>query len=229
MITSWNVRGLNKGGKLKEISSRLRKLQPTIAIILETRVKAAKADKVREQLKLRGCFLDNYHAHPNGRIWVVWDDKSIDVRHVKSTSQMIHCGVYDVNGDFQTWMTAIYAHNQPAQRKILWKELDAVHRNQQGPWFLIGDFNNVIKSMDRIGGNLVTEHEFADLNDMMNTTGLFEKESIWDYYTWTNKHTVGTIYSRIDHVLGNLDWLQANLHRQLEILAPMSLTTVCSV
>jgi hypothetical protein len=187
---------------------------------LETRVKAAKADKVREQLKLRGCFLDNYHAHPNGRIWVVWDDKSIDVRHVKSTSQMIHCGVYDVNGDFQTWMTAIYAHNQPAQRKILWKELDAVHRNQQGPWFLIGDFNNVIKSMDRIGGNLVTEHEFADLNDMMNTTGLFEKESIGDYYTWTNKHTVGTIYSRIDHVLGNLDWLQANLHRQLEILAP---------
>jgi hypothetical protein len=54
MITSWNVRGLNKVGKLREISSRLLKLHPTIAIILETRVKAANANKVRDHLKLRG-------------------------------------------------------------------------------------------------------------------------------------------------------------------------------
>jgi hypothetical protein len=129
MIISWNVRGLNKVGKLREISSRLLKLHPTIAIILETRVKAVKANKVRDQLKLRGKYLDNYCAHPNGRIWLIWDDNSLDVRHVKSTSQMIHCGVYDVNGDFKFWMTAMYALNQLDQRKILWQELVATHSN----------------------------------------------------------------------------------------------------
>jgi hypothetical protein len=133
---------------------------------------------------------------------------------------MVHCGVYDVHGDFKFWLTAIYALNQLDRRKILWQELIAVHSNQQGPWILLGDFNNVVKSMDRIGGSLVTEHEFADLRDMMYCTGLFEKDSIGDYYTWTNKHTVGTIYSRIDHVFGNLEWLQANSHMQLEILPP---------
>lgn len=68
MIVSWNVRGLNKVGKLKEISSRLLQLQPHICILIETRVKENKASKIRESLNMRMIYLDNYNAHPNGRI-----------------------------------------------------------------------------------------------------------------------------------------------------------------
>lgn len=46
MLASWNVRGLNKVGKLREISSRLVELQPEIMILLETRVKQNKAKKI---------------------------------------------------------------------------------------------------------------------------------------------------------------------------------------
>ncbi|CAK8536492.1 unnamed protein product [Lathyrus sativus] len=84
----------------------------------------------------------------------------------------------------------------------------------------MGDFNNVTKAMDRIGGNLVTEREFEDLRSLMDHAGLYEKESMGDYYTWTNKHSIGTIYSKIDHVLGNIAWLQENINLKLEILPP---------
>ncbi|CAK8531456.1 unnamed protein product [Lathyrus sativus] len=156
----------------------------------------------------------------NGRIWIFWDDSYKDIRLVSCTSQMIHCGIYDANGNFQNWMTAIYAMNQLDQRRKLWDDLVYIHNNQQGPWFLMGDFNNVTKSMDRIGGNLVTEREYADLRNLMDHAGLFEKDSTGDYFTWTNKHSVGTIYSKIDHVLGNIDWLQGNTDMNLEILPP---------
>lgn len=63
----------------------------------------------------------------------------------------------------------------------------------------------------RIYGNLVTESKHVDLNKMMESTGLFEKGDIWDYYTWLNKHTKGLIYSRIDRILENVVWLQDNL------------------
>ena len=107
-------------GKLREISSHLLNLHPRIAILIETLVKYDKANKVRGQLKLRGNYIDNYQHHPNGRIWVYWDDSRFEVRLVKSTAQMIHCGVYDVNGDFKACMTVIYALNQLDNRRRLW-------------------------------------------------------------------------------------------------------------
>jgi hypothetical protein len=54
MMLSWNTRGLNKSGKAREIGSRLLGLKPTIAILIETRVKSAQADHIRSKLRLKG-------------------------------------------------------------------------------------------------------------------------------------------------------------------------------
>ncbi|XP_025983877.1 uncharacterized protein [Glycine max] len=55
---------------------------------------------------------------------------------------------------------------------------------------------------------------------MMNVVGLSEMDSIGDYFTWSNKQNVGTIYSRIDRVLGNVKWFQDHLDYHLKILPP---------
>ena len=73
MIISWNLRGLNNVGKLKEISSHLLKLRPTIAILIETRVKNKNAKKIRDKLKLPHNYLDNYKWYDNGRLWIEWE------------------------------------------------------------------------------------------------------------------------------------------------------------
>ncbi|KAI5422156.1 hypothetical protein KIW84_045572 [Lathyrus oleraceus] len=54
MLVSWNVRGLNKASKLRDISSRLLKLKPEIVILMKTRVKRSKAKLVRDKLNLKG-------------------------------------------------------------------------------------------------------------------------------------------------------------------------------
>lgn len=54
MIVAWNVKGLNKIGKVREISSHLSNLNPNIAILIETRVKSRKVDQIRNKLKLCG-------------------------------------------------------------------------------------------------------------------------------------------------------------------------------
>ena len=68
MILAWNVRGLNKSGKIKEISSHLHDLKPDIIILIETRVKSGKAVPVRNKLNLKGTYVDNYEKHENGRL-----------------------------------------------------------------------------------------------------------------------------------------------------------------
>lgn len=220
MLVSWNVRGLNKAGKLREISSHLLKLQPTIVVLIETRVKQEKAQKIRDKLCLKGRYLDNYNHHENGRLWIEWNDNKVDVRYVRSTSQFIHCGVYDLAGTFKFWLTAIYAHNQLNERKKLWKDLEEIHDMQQGPWCAVGDYNNVAKSQDRVGGKLVTEAEYEDLQAMMDATGLSEMDSSGEFFTWTNKQADNPIYSRIDRILANIDWFQTHSDANLTILPP---------
>ncbi|CAK8563337.1 unnamed protein product [Lathyrus sativus] len=163
MLVSWNIRRLNKVGKICEIRSHLQELKPAIIILIETRVKEAKAKVVREKLMIYHKHIDNYKDHTNGRIWIHWDSNMVDVRFSQSSSQYIHRGVYDSIGGLKYWLTVIYAHNQINKRRILWKEMEHLSANIQGPWCAVGDYNNVTKAQDRIGGNLVTEKEYEDL------------------------------------------------------------------
>ncbi|CAJ2651355.1 unnamed protein product [Trifolium pratense] len=195
-------------GKVREISSRLLDLNPDIAILIETRVKNNKAENIRKRLKLRGNYVDNYNKHENGRIWIFWNDNNVNIKLIHSTDQMVHCSVYDSKGDWLYWMTAIYAQNHLEYRQKLWNDIATLHSQQQGPWFLMGDFNNVLKSQDRIGGRDVTESEYRDLSTMMDITSLYEMDSNGDHFTWSNKQRDCAIYSRIERVIGNIDWLQ---------------------
>lgn len=84
----------------------------------------------------------------------------------------------------------------------------------------MGDFDNVATSQDKIGGKIIIEHENKDLQDMMNNIEMSEMDSSGDHFTRSNKHSISTIYFRIDRVLGNKDWFLANLDTNLHILPP---------
>lgn len=130
MMVSWNVKGLDKPCKISEISFCHLNLKLDIAILLETRVKSNKVAVIRIKLNFQGRYLDNYDKHENGRIWIKWNDRKFDIRHMNNTSQLIH---YDNCGKLINWLTVIYENNQLEQRRILWRDIERIHVNQQGP------------------------------------------------------------------------------------------------
>ncbi|XP_058733155.1 uncharacterized protein LOC131604751 [Vicia villosa] len=219
-LGDWNnpLVGINKTGKLREVSSRLKEIRQRITVLLETRVKENKAKDVRQLLLSGGMFVDNYTNHFNGRIWISWDVTNVDIRVRHSTSQLIHCALYDNQGVFLYWITTVYASNSANDICRLWKDIENINRNQQGPWVVVGDFNNATKLQDRIGGKRVTQAEIKDLIDMMNVTELSEMDSTRQYFTWSNNQLGNTIYSRIDRVIANADWFQLHMDTTLYVI-----------
>ncbi|XP_058784538.1 uncharacterized protein LOC131659349 [Vicia villosa] len=199
-------------GKIKEISSRLKSIKPNILILIETRVKATKASKIRDRLNLYDNYLDNYQNHENGRIWISWNDRNIYIKYVHSSDQYIYYGVFDLMGDFKFWLTAIYGKNHMDIIKMI--------PNAPDPWCLVGDYNNAASAQDRIGGRMVMESEYSDLQDMMLKAGLSEMDSCGDYFTRCNRHTLDPIHSRIDSLIGNVDWFNKYSDLTLKILPP---------
>src|SRR4051812_28475423 len=117
-------------------------------------------------------------------MWILWNNNKIQVKRICSSDQMIHVGIYSIQGDLQMWCTTIYAHNSLDKRHKLWEDIEQLSYNINAPWMLMGDYNNVMIVNDRIGGNPVMEKEYIGLVDMMHRVGLFEKESVRDHFTW---------------------------------------------
>ncbi|XP_058748416.1 uncharacterized protein LOC131621394 [Vicia villosa] len=213
----WNTRGLNKKARHLEIAAHLKHMQLPCIALLETKVKVNKAESIRHNFGTYWKHLDNYNHRPNGRIWIMWQEKNESFVKIASSDQFIHCKVTEKENKMVKWITIVYAQNQLQHRRKLWNDIRNCAGSVQGPWMIIGDFNNVMTSRDRIGGKQVQLAEYVDLEQMMEDVGLYVHETKGEHFTWNNRHTTQMIYSRIDHVICNREWF---------LQFPMSIVTV---
>lgn len=65
--------------------------------------------------------------------------------------------------------TFIYAQNQRGECKLLWEYLIGVKFGMNKLWLVLGDFNNVLHSTNRISGNQVTLSEINKFQECLDT------------------------------------------------------------
>lgn len=85
---------------------------------------------------------------------------------------------------------------------------------------IIGDYNNVLKLHDRIGGNDIHRAEYNELEELMTNIGLYEHETKGSHYTWSNKNKQGTIYNKTDRAICNGEWYLTFPKCETEVLHP---------
>ncbi|KAH0780953.1 hypothetical protein KY290_000551 [Solanum tuberosum] len=71
------------------------------------------------------------------------------------------------------------------------------------PWAILGDFNDVLHSEDRLGGNPVTLAEVAEFQEWLDVCVLEEMASTGSTYTWNDKWKHNRVYSKLDWVFIN--------------------------
>nr|XP_016495240.1 PREDICTED: uncharacterized protein LOC107814346 [Nicotiana tabacum] len=163
------------------------------------------------------CY--NYTKSINGRIWLLWKTH-LTVKVLQIHEQFIHFLVEDEATNFQIMLTAVYARNKVQERASLWHELQILGGQIQIPWFISGNFNNVLTTDDRIGQPVTTSEvqDFKQYIDNMQLTPLRTKGC---FFTWCNKHHASDrVYSKIDWAFGNISWTQTYGHLEADFLEP---------
>ncbi|KAH0776490.1 hypothetical protein KY290_007901 [Solanum tuberosum] len=202
----WNVRGINKWYKKKELKLYLRNKHIKLAALLETRVKDHKAPRVFANVFPGLKSLNKYSWVINGGVWMVWDPNFYQVTHIRSTTQSIHCLINGITGTLSCLITVIYAFNSIENRKDFWAELTLIEPGVDRPWFIVGGFNAMLYPNDRLCCAPIALAETQDFSNCLHTLQLNEVSWRGDYYTWNNKQMgADRIYSRIDRVFGNMD------------------------
>lgn len=73
ITTSWNIRGLNDSSKILIVKDHIRVNGISVIDILETRVKAENAMRIRHSINIRLSWEDNYVYSHTGHICLGWN------------------------------------------------------------------------------------------------------------------------------------------------------------
>ena len=104
--------------------------------------------------------------------------------------------------------TGFYGHPNTNKRYISWHLLDSLSTQCNLPWVVLGDFNEILYSNEKLGGAMREAKQMEDFRDCLNRCGLVDLGFIRQKYTWCNGHYGGERTKlRLDRVVANEDWM----------------------
>lgn len=93
-LVAWNIRGLNRLPKQKEVQEVVRENKLSICAILESHVNIAKLQKVCACVFNTWDWKSNNQFFQRGtRIILGWDPGNVDVMILDQSHQVLHCQV----------------------------------------------------------------------------------------------------------------------------------------
>ncbi|XP_075101938.1 uncharacterized protein LOC142177361 [Nicotiana tabacum] len=215
-VVTWNVRGLNKTYKHKELRIAIKENKMGLLTVLEHRIKECKAEKIIKKIVPGWEWVSNYGNNTTGRFWILWNPHVICFTLLEMDPQFIHgqIKVHEANLAFS--FIAIYGLHTIQDMRSLWRKLKELEGIQHGPWIAMGDFNAIINEEDRQHGSQVQDIETMDFRDFLTESAMIELQTYGREYTWTNNHT----YSRIDRAIVNAAWMNGMPVSQVQIMEP---------
>ncbi|XP_062118077.1 uncharacterized protein LOC133831698 [Humulus lupulus] len=178
-----------------------------IGALLETKIKG---EKLKEVMGTSFMGWDYYSSSRfEGRILLIWKACWVKIEVIKDHDQFLHCRVRLCATDQVFCLTVVYGSNQLEARRYLWYELTNLSFHVK-PWLIVGDFNAVFDSKDRMGGKAITMKELEDARHWLDLGIVEEMKIMGLFYTWSNNQEGGNhIFSKLDRVFFNKDWLDS--------------------
>ncbi|XP_062114331.1 uncharacterized protein LOC133825395 [Humulus lupulus] len=206
-LMRWNVRGLNKRNKQMPILDICGLNKVCIGALLETKIKG---EKLKEVMGTSFTGWDYYSSSRlEGRILLIWKACWVKIEAIKDHDQFSHCRVRLCTTDQDFCLTVVYGSNQLEARRSLWTELANLTFPIK-PWLIVGDFNAVFDSKDRMGARAITMKELEDARHWIDLGMVEEMKIMGSFYTWSNNQEGGNhIFSKLDRVFFNEDWLDS--------------------
>lgn len=176
----WNVRGLNKKGRLQCITD----------FIKEHRLDFVGFQETKKQ-NFQDSFLNYIHKDfawqylPAGGILVGFNERKFEALAQKVGSFSVAAIVRNCYDKFTWRLITVYGSPYDEGKQDFIFELDSLLVNWDGPTVIGGDFNLVCNSKEKSSD--IINYKWTDLFlDWINKFGLIELKPSSRYFTWTN-------------------------------------------
>lgn len=110
-------------------------------------------------------------GHGSGGLALFWK-QNINLNVTDSCKNFINADICYENKSFRA--SFVYGDPEPAKRCEVWSKLTQLTLENEEPWFLIGDFNDIINNQEKTGGRERSEGSLADFRTFLAECDLYD-------------------------------------------------------
>ncbi|CAH1412935.1 unnamed protein product [Lactuca virosa] len=206
----WNVRGLNKAIKQKEVIDVIRSNNLGICVVVESHVKVLNLKNMCVKTFGQWDWVsNNSNCEAGTRIIIGWNPRLFNVMVISQSRQVIHCYVRFYDSNYSMYLSFIYAASTYVERRLLWDNLkkhSLVVKKEA--WGILGDFNVALKPSEYSEGCSKMPKGVDEFNDCINSIEVEDLNCTGFQFTW-NKSPTGNkgLLKKLDRVMVNLKFV----------------------
>ena len=203
-IFSLNCCGLGNPETVGELHNMVRKEDPKIVFLMETRLPFRKLELLRVRLGMQGRFGVARQGYGGG-LALLWDSRV--TLNIESYSQH-HIDAKVIQEDGLQWrLTGFYGHPEVALRPRSWELLRRLHDGNEEPWMVVGDFNEITSLDEKSGMADRSLPQMAAFRGALSDCSLHDLGYHGPDFTWSNRRGPGTLVRvRLDRSVANPAW-----------------------
>lgn len=141
-----------------------------------------------------------------GGLVLLWKS---DLKLRVDSSSLNHIDAIIDEGRENTWrFTGFYGALETFNRYASWNLLKILNSKFNLPWLCRGDFNEILKSHEKVGGRPRPLSQIQGFSDVLDECGFMDMGFVGNKFTW-NKNIMGgvTVWERLDRAVANNDWM----------------------
>ena len=145
----WNYRGLGNPRTVRELGDYIQAKDPTVMFFAETWADDARLDQVLRNFDFRIKWSIESENRGGGLVLLFKEEIRITVED----SSKYCIDVLVKKNTSQEWrFTGIYGESVTARRHEAWSKLRTLNDKPLIPWLCAGDFNEITKQEEKVGG-----------------------------------------------------------------------------
>ncbi|KAF4366725.1 hypothetical protein F8388_020087 [Cannabis sativa] len=210
-LLAWNFRGLGNAAAVRQLTAVVRRSNPDILILSETRLVLEKF----QQLMNKMHFTEILYVSPiglSGGFGVCWKQRVLC--KIMEADKNVLIGTIESDPPGISWnFMGIYGPPSMTGRELFWNRIGDLLANGSSPTVLLGDLNGTLADHECLyytNQNNAARYSF-DLRRMVARTGLIDLGCLGGKFTWFQKtsNSIGSNAirrARLDRALASTDW-----------------------
>ena len=200
-VLAWNVQGAKRSQLQEEVKYLRTVHKPDLVFLLETMATETTTQKILPQLGF-DHFDYTLPVNHSGGIWVLWNKTNILANVLIKEDRAIHMLVFDILIQKFSIISGIYAPAQQRHKDAFWNRLSNVNNVFDNPWCLIGDFNELERPADKLGGTPATLTRLTRLPRFLNDCQATSLPVLGRIFTWKKRLHGHLVYEKLDRAIG---------------------------
>lgn len=178
---------------------------PDILFLSETKNPDDYVSKTLDWMNFPSKHLVSPHCPGGGGLALFWKHE-IHLEIVSSCKTFIDTVIKYKHNTFCA--TFIYGEPDQSKRKDIWDKLADISKDREAPWFLTGDFNEILDSSEKRGGPQRAEGSFSAFHSFLSGSDLFDLRHSGNPLSWRGKRHNHLVHCRLDRSISNSLWAE---------------------